>query len=114
MGNKDGHLQQHRKTSSERIKLHLRVNLLHLLGLARGIIGEPLLERLNFRLDLLHGVVRLRLLVHQGSYDDTEDDRNDDDSQAPVVAEVKEELDNIEDPVLKYIPHTQPFSSRPR
>ena len=112
--NKDRHLEQHRKTTSERVELHLRVDLLHLLGLARGIIGKAIFQGLNLRLHLLHSIIGLRLLMHEGRDDDTEDNRDDDDRQAPVVAEVIEELDNVEDPVFKDVPHSLPFQMHRR
>ena len=112
--NKDRHLEQHRKTTSERVELHLRVYLLHLLGLTRGIIGETIFQGLNLRLHLLHSIIGLRLLMHEGRDNDTKDNRDDDDRQSPVVAEVIEELDDVEDPVFKDIPHSLPFQMHQR
>ena len=39
--------------------------------------------------------------MHEGRDNDTKDNRDDDDRQSPVVAEVIEELDDVEDPVFK-------------
>lgn len=52
--------------------------------------------------------------MHEGRDDDTEDNRDNDDRQAPVMAEVIEELDNVEDPVFKDIPHNLPFQMHRR
>ena len=57
----------------------------------------------------LHLERRLRLLVHQRRDEYAEDDGDKDDGQAPVAAEVVEELDNVEYPILKYVPHVQLF-----
>lgn len=43
--------------------------------------------------------------MHQRSNEDTEDDGYDNDRKSPVSAEIVEELDDIEDPILKDIPH---------
>ena len=47
--------------------------------------------------------------MHQWGDKHTEDDGHDDDGQAPVLAEAKEELDDVEYPVLEYFPHTMVF-----
>ena len=47
--------------------------------------------------------------MHQRGDKHTEDDGHDDDSQAPVLAEAKEELDDVEYPVLEHFPHTMVF-----
>ena len=58
----------------------------------------------SYRLAITDVYKRQRLLMHEGRDDDTEDNRDNDDRQAPVMAEVIEELDNVEDPVFKDIP----------
>ena len=52
--------------------------------------------------------------MHEGRDNDTKDNRDDDDRQSPVVAEVIEELDDVEDPVFKDIPHSLPFQMHQR
>ena len=105
----DRHLQQHGQTARQRVELHLGVELLHLFLQARLIVSVLALQLLHERLHLLHLKRRFRLLVHQRRDQNTEDDRHDDDGQAPVAAEVIEEMDNVEYPVLKYVPHVQLF-----
>ena len=43
--------------------------------------------------------------MHQRSDDDTEDDRHQDDGQAPVAAEGIEEMDNVINKILDDVPH---------
>ena len=66
------------------------------------------------RLDLLHLKVRLRLFMHDRRDNDTEDDRDNDNCQTPVTAEVVEELDNVKYPVLENIPHVLLSLHQPR
>ena len=96
-------------TARHRIDAVLIIQLLHFLLHARGIVGEFRLNLLHQRLNLLHLIRRLRLLVHEGRNYQSEDDGHDDDGQAPVLAEAEEELDNVKYPVLEYFPHTMDF-----
>ena len=83
-----------------------------------GLLTDPdlipcilLLQLRDLGLGLLHLEVRLRLLMHQRRDDDTEDDRDDDDSETPITNHPIEEVDDLEDPVFKYIPHYESISS---
>ena len=107
--NEDRHLQQHGQAAGQGVELRLSIQLLHFLLHARGIVGEFRLNLLHQRLNLLHLIRRLRLLVHEGRNYQSEDDGHDDDGQAPVLAEAEEELDNVKYPVLEYFPHTMDF-----
>lgn len=57
----------------------------------------------------MHLEARLDLLMHDRSNDKAEDDRDDDNGQAPVAHKVGEELDTAEYPIFKRVPHTVPF-----
>lgn len=114
-GNEDGHLQQHGEASHQRVELGLGVQLLHLLVHANLVVAILLLDLLDLGLDLLHLKVGLRLLVHQRRHEDAEDDRDDDDGQAPVMAEAIEEVDYLENGLKNDLPHINcPLLTMPR
>ena len=94
-GHEDGHLQKHGQAAGQRVELRLGVELLHLLLLPHADRRHTCVW-----ISCMRGCTfciwkrRLRLLVHQRRDEDAEDDRDDDDGQAPVAAEVVEELDD--------------------
>ena len=52
--------------------------------------------------------------MHKRPHKQAEDDRDNDDGHAPVIHDVVKELDTVEDPVFKHIPHLQnPFQRKP-
>ena len=101
----DRHLDDHGQAAAERIELVVRVELLHLLGLALGVVGVALLYLLHHRLQGLHLGRRGGRLGHQRHDDDADDDRQHDDGDTPVAAESREPLKDRVQEINKPIPH---------
>ena len=101
----DRHLQEDRQAARERVEVRLAVELLRLLGDFLLITRVELLNLLDAGLDLLHLVIRFVLLEVKREDDDSEYDRNDEDSESPVTYTALNTLDAVEDKILKCFPH---------
>ena len=114
-------LLQHRKNGLERAaersckifraenraveSLHQVHELLHLLGLTLGIVGVALLDLEHLGLQHLHTGRRLGRLEHERRQQQTDDDHQDNDGQAPVDRKGLDELEQLEKDVNDPIPH---------
>ena len=104
-GDEDRHLNQKRQAAGQRIELVLAVELLHLLGLTLGIVGVALLDLEHLGLQHLHTGRRLGRLEHERRQQQTDDDHQDNDGQAPVDRKGLDELEQLEKDVNDPIPH---------